>query len=131
MVLDDIAALLEAAGVGTIGVDLIKSGLPPDTDPSTTLLTALVESPGMPDLYVHDATLPSVEYPFVQVLVRGAPYGYEAARLKAEHARQVLGGVHNTDLGATFYLWIFVQQPPFWLRTDQQERPILEFNCFI
>ena len=130
MVLDSLASALQAAGVGVLASTLFKDGLPTDpplSDPQA-LVTGLVEVPGMAPVHVHDQQQASYEQPMVQVLVRGAPYGSEAARLKAQDAFDALDGLANVDLSGVRYLWVQAMESPFKLRTDEQHRPIFLFR---
>ncbi len=128
MILDEIASLLEAEGIGQLGVTLFKGSIPQDA-PSVTIqdaCTAVIEIPGQPRSAAHDGT--KYELPYLQVATRGLPYGYPAARQKAQDAWDVLDGVANQVLSGTTYLLIEALQSPYFLRTDDFQRPILIFN---
>ena len=89
-------------------------------------LVALIETPGLPPVRTHDAA--RYELPVVQVVSRGMPYGYAAARQKAQAAWDVLDGVRNQTLGTTFYLWIDALQSPGGLGADENNRPVIVFS---
>lgn len=130
MFLDDIAAYLQGEGIGTIGTTLFKGSIPEDA-PLVAVhdaLVALMETPGLPSSHVHTRAQASFEQPTLQVVIRGAPYGYPAARQKAQDAFEALDGVANVVLGTGAYLWILALQSPFWLRTDELQRPYFVFN---
>jgi hypothetical protein len=130
MLLDDLGTYLQAQGIGTVGTTLFKGSIPQDA-PALNVqdaLVALIETPGLPPMHVHSVSGPDVEQPTVQVVSRGAPYAYAAARTKAEAAFVALDSVHNQTLGTAFYLWILALQSPFLLRVDDLNRPHIVFN---
>jgi hypothetical protein len=127
MLLDELAALLQAAGIGVSGQTLFRHALPLEgpltsNDPPQV---ALIEVAGMEALRTQDAQ--TVEQPVVSVMTRGAPHGYVAAREKAQEAWEVLDGVSNQVLSGVRYLWIFTDRSPYWLRTDDLARPLIAF----
>ena len=130
MLLDEIASLLQTAGIGTLGSSLFKGQIPLDT-PTTveTALVALLEIPGLPPLRSHDSPPSRIGQPVVQVVSRGAPYGYVAARQKAHEAWMALDGVCNQTLSGTEYLFIQALQDPFLLKIDEMHRPYLVFSA--
>lgn len=130
MVLDDLGAFLQVAGLGTLGTSLFLGSVPQDA-PLVTIqdtLVALIEVPGLPSLHVHNDPAPQIEQPVVQVLTRGAPHAYAPARLQAQAAFMALDSVQNQTLSGTFYLWIQAMQNPFLLHYDALARPVLAFN---
>jgi hypothetical protein len=129
MILDEIGAFLEAEGVGIIGQTLFLGSMPQD-EPGTgsqDAVMAVIEIPGQTRVAMHD--LAKYERPYLQIATRGAPYGYPAARLKAQEAWDALDGVANTALSGATYLLIEALQSPYFLRTDDLNRPYLIFNC--
>jgi minor capsid protein len=126
--LDELGAYLQAQGVGTVSSTLFKGSFPLDTLENTAPILALIEVPGLPPVRSHDVPVARYEQPVVQVATRGAPYGYPAARQTAQAAWDVLDGVQNASLSGTFYLWLQALQSPYWLRTDDFQRPVLLFN---
>jgi hypothetical protein len=130
MLLDEIAAYLQAEGIGTVGTTLFKGSVPQDA-PLVAVqdaLVALIEGPGLPPLRVHTPRADTVEQPTVQIVVRGDPHGYPAARQKAHDTFVALDGLANVTLGSGFYLWVLALQSPFFLRSDDLHRPYLVFN---
>jgi hypothetical protein len=130
MVLDDLGTLLQTAGLGTLGTSLFLGSVPMDA-PLVTIqdaLVALIEIPGLPPIHIHNEDAPQIEQPVVQVVTRGQPYGYAAARLQAHAAFVVLDSVHNQTLSGTFYLWIQAIKSPYILRVDDLHRPVLVFD---
>jgi hypothetical protein len=126
MLLDELATYLQAEGIGTLGTSLFKGSIP--LSDAQDALVALIETPGLPPVRSHDMPPARYEQPVLQVATRGQPYGYAAARQKAQDAWDVLDGVANATLSGTLYLWIEALQSPFWLRTDDLERPLVVFN---
>ena len=131
MILDDLATVLQTAGVGTIGVSLFKGGVPLD-NPLTGVqdtLVALIEVPGLPPVHVHTMQAATYEQPVVQIVTRGIPYGYAAARTLAQKAFNALDGLANAEHSdGTVYLWVQALQSPFFLRWDELARPLIGFN---
>jgi len=130
VVLDDLAAYLQTAGLGTVAVDIFKSRLPMD-QPGVTAVDAamaLIPVPGGPPLYVHSKAAPDLAQPVVQVICRGTQYGDAAAMARAEQAWVALGSVHNQTLSSTFYLSIVPQQSPWLLKRDELDRPLIVFQ---
>lgn len=133
MLLDDVGAYLQAQGVGTLQTDLFKGGLPMDSSvaPVHDAIMALIETPGLPPVHVHNQQQASYERPSLQIVTRGEPYGYAAARLRAQAAFDALDGLANITLGTTTYLSIQALQSPFPLPPDQAGRPIIVFNVLV
>ena len=128
--LDDLGSYLQTAGIGTLGQSLFKGLMPLDT-PATTedAIVALIEVPGEGVVSAHDGA--KYEQPHVQVVSRGAPYGYVAARQKAHDAWMALDGLANEELSGTKYLKIIALQSPFFLRVDSEHRPHIVFSVRI
>jgi len=129
MVLDEIGAFLEAEGVGIIGQTLFLGSMPQDEPGagSQDAVMAVIEIPGQGPRKAHDQTL--YELPYLQIATRGSPYGYQAARQKAQDAWDALDGVANMALSGTTYLLIEALQSPYFLRSDDMSRPHIIFNC--
>jgi hypothetical protein len=128
VLLDEIAAHLQAAGVGIICQTLFMGSMPQD-EPSTgsqDAVTAILEIPSRPPVRTHDKNL--LELPRLQIQTRGAPYGYPEARQKAQDAWDVLEAVVNQLLSGVTYLRIEAQRSPYWLRTDDYNRPYFQFD---
>ena len=66
--------------------------------------------------------------PVCQVLTRGAPYDYAAARTWAQDIWLALGRIRNQALSGTFYLGVMPIQSVFKLRDDDANRPIMTFQ---
>lgn len=127
MVLDDLAQLLQANNLGTLGTNLWLGQLAdgvgvPDAS------TALVETGGLGPVFAHDANGINYEQPGVQVIVRGVQHDYETPRATAQDIFILFGSVFNTKLSGTDYLWIRPQQAPFSLGKDDNHRPRIVCN---
>lgn len=133
MLLDELGAYLQAEGLGTLGTNLFLGSMPVDAPDATTpdAMTALIETPGFPAIYVHDVVPPSREAPVVQIMTRGAPYDYATARQWAQDIFVALGSIRNQTLSGTFYLGVQPIQSVFKLRDDDYSRPIMtcQFRC--
>lgn len=129
-VLDELGSYLETQGIGILGVSLFKGSIPQDAPHIAVqdALVALIEVPGLPPVHVHAQTLATYEQPMIQVATRGLPYGYAAARAKAQDAYVALDGLANVVLSTVEYLWIQAMQSPFLLRIDELARPLLVFT---
>ena len=130
MLLDELASHLQSAGIGTVGTTLFKGALPLDT-PHVAVqdaLVALIETAGLPPVQTLEQPPSRYEQPVVQIVSRGVPYGYVHARQKAQDAWEALDGLGNVTLSGTRYLWIHALQSPFWLRSDELNRPVIVFS---
>jgi hypothetical protein len=128
MILDEIANHLQAEGIGIIGQTLFMGSMPQD-EPGTggqDAIMALIEIPSRGPFRTHDLTL--LELPRLQIQTRGTPYGYPAARQKAQDAWEALEAVTNQVLSGVTYLRIEAQRSVSWLRTDDLQRPYLIFD---
>jgi hypothetical protein len=128
MILDEIALHLQAEGIGIIGQTLFMGSMPQD-EPGTggqDALVAVLEIPSRPPMRNHDLAI--LELPRLQIQTRGAPYGYPAARQKAQEAWEALEAVTNQVLSGVTYLRIEAQRSVYWLRTDDMNRPHLVFD---
>ena len=106
----------------TIGTNLFLGRLPdaPDT------CVALYQSGGSAPDDQFGSAAPKVERPSVQVRVRSADYA--TAEALAGDVWGVLVLVANQTLTATRYLRLSVEQSPFPLERDAQDRPVFVFN---
>lgn len=129
-ILDDLGLFLQTQGLGTLGQTLFQGSVPLDSVETfySNSLIALLETPGLPPERVHDGPGSSVDQPVIQVLVRGEPHGYEAARALSEDLYRTLDGLTNVTLQGTAYLWLLAMQPPFLLRWDEMARPVFVFQ---
>ena len=130
MILDDMALLLEEAALGTQAVSIFKGGIPPDVPqtPVPDAVIGLVELPGLPDVLTHAGSNGRVEQPQVQVVIRGNPHDYQGARATAHQAWSLLDHIANQRLNGTWYLWVKSNMAPYWLKTDEMNRPHIVFT---
>lgn len=72
------------------------------------------------------------EKPAYQLIFRGSPHDYATPRAKAETAYRALAAVQPGSVGGSSaeYLWFDIQQQPFPLRKDQNERFYIAFNFY-
>lgn len=72
------------------------------------------------------------EKPAFQLKFRGAPHDYSTPRAKAEITYRALVAVLPGSVGGSTaeYLWFDVQQAPFPLRKDANERHEIVFNFY-
>jgi hypothetical protein len=132
MFLDDIASVLVAAGIGTLGVDIFlssKAVIPPGAGPYITL----TETGGMgvggfrgEGGRTQNKTRSSTVRPGAQVLVRGS--SYPATRSKSNAALNVLDGLWNTKINGVAYLSVTARQEPTDAGVDEAGRAVVVFN---
>ena len=130
MILDELAAVLQAAGVGISGSTLFKHALPapgPIVETAAPQI-ALIEVAGLAPVRSHDLPPARYEQPVVSIVTRGAPRGYAAARQKAQEAWEVLDGIGNQPLSGVMYLWIQAVRSPHWIRDDDLARALIVFD---
>jgi Bacteriophage minor capsid protein len=125
MVLDEVGAYLQAQGLGVLGTDLFLGKMPQDAPNVVTqdAITALIEIPGFPMMFVHSTLGADWEQPVLQIITRGAPDDYAATRLWAEQITLALSQIRNQTLSGTFYLWCQPVQSVFALDPDDFGRP--------
>lgn len=120
---------MQTQGIGTLGTDLFK-GLLPDTPDACV---ALIETGGQASEHALGSAVgaPAWEAPSFQVICRAGRRDYSTARIKANDVFKKLDGLVNTTLSSVRYFSIFAIQAPFSLPRDDQERPLLVFNCAV
>ena len=125
MLLDDLATLLEAAGVGVVGTTLFKSRMPATPDTAV----AIFEYGGSPPERRMSATPGNyiVERPSLQVLCRSTDY--PTARTLAETAFRALDGYRGTLSGRRY--WVAAHQSPYLIQRDTNERDWIGFGTSI
>lgn len=122
MILDDLAALIESEGLGTVGADVIKSRLPE----KPIECVALLDEEGASPTYAQNSTAVDWESPHVQVVVRSEDY--DVAKTRAQAIADVLGAVSNEVVGAARYLRVVLLNSPFQLDVDDSELVQVGFN---
>jgi hypothetical protein len=118
MLLDDLMTIIAANSIATAGTDMFAGGLPEEPDE----VVVLNESPGRRGNQAFSAGLPVVEYPRVQVRVRGAADEYAEGRERIESIYQLLvaKGAETASGGARYMTWD-VLQPPYALGQDSNK----------
>jgi hypothetical protein len=128
-VAEDIKDLLtesSMAGIhGTFATDLFV-GLEPD---SPDLCTTIFDTGGFdPDAYMGDSDY-DYERPTIQVLVRGAPGGYQAAYSRIKAISDELKNKTNKTINSTKYMTIWQMGDIFFIGYDEaKNRPSFTVN---
>lgn len=131
--LDQVQASLVNAGVGqktdSKAAWMVYKGSMPDSDlnsaPDKTIndeAICLYELPGTAPL---EQSL--IDYPGVQVLVRGAPDGYTDCRTKIQQVYLQLHAVESA-LGAAWVYFYATHSGPITMGPDRKRRPRLVWN---
>jgi hypothetical protein len=120
----EIAAYLEAQGLGKQAVDLFIGKMPATPE----ACGVVYEYGGAPAELGFGVDGIQFETPGIQVAFRGAPHDYAGPRAKAELAFRALPKVQATNLSGAFYLTITPQQSPFALERDDDERHVVVCN---
>lgn len=116
MVLDDVAALLVEAGIGTLGGTIFLARMPDSPDECLTLR----EYGGAGPEYLYLGADPTQEWPRCQLEARSADYA--AARLRIERCARVLGATRERVVNGTHYHRITPLGPPVPLGEDESQR---------
>jgi len=122
MVVEDLALVLEVAGVGTLGTDIRLHVAPDDPDN----LMVLIDYAGDTPEWVQDKQKVDTENPRVQVAVRGTQP--EEVRLRAEQAYQTLMTIENEVINGTRYLWCQPVDTPSIIGRDESGRHLATVN---
>ena len=120
-VLIDVKDRMVSLALGTFGVDLFIGKLPDAPDSAA----ALMEYAGSFGQFSHDSAVAEFERPRFQINVRDAVYATGRATIES-----IYKGVpaSNIMLNGTQYLRIVALQPPFFLKRDENDRPIFICN---
>ncbi len=120
---DGIKDLLVAAGVGvfgaTTGWGIFIGALPSAPDTSITIREYIAGRP-MPKFLI--------DFPSVQVMIRGAPGGYQAAKIKARDVMNALHSIPSQDLNGDRWNSIRALSTPGYLGSDDNNRPKFSVN---
>ena len=120
---DGIRDLLVAASVGVFasqsdwGIFIGPEPTSPDT--SITIREFAAGAP-MPKWLI--------DFPSAQVMIRGAPGGYQAAKLKARDVLNNLHSIPSQDLNGDRWDGIIAQSGPGYLGKDDNNRPKFSIN---
>lgn len=119
MVLKELATYLQGQGLGTMGTNLFYGFMPPDPD----ICLVLYEYGGLPLEPDMGTPNPRIEYPLIQVVVRGsADEDQDAPRLKIQQAVTALTKIGDQSLSGVQYLAVMAKQAPFFLKRDENFR---------
>lgn len=127
MTLPELAAFLESEGHGTQWADTgwrIEYGV---LSPEPDTVISLMLYGGMADEHAMGYGITRLEYPRVQVTVRGAKDDHDTPYIKAMDIRDSLTTLVNTYLSGVKYLEVNAIQPPFFVRRDDNFR--VEIGC--
>lgn len=127
MTIVEVANFVATACSLTVGTDLFMGRLPDNPD----ACGAVFEYQGKAGDYVLGSADPILEHPRVQIAFRGDPFDYETPRDLAETAYQAAAALAHQTLTSTRYLVMEPLQPPFLLKNDKNDRPVIAFNCQI
>lgn len=125
MLLDDVAALLVEAGIGTLATDLFLARLPDSPDSAI----AVREYGGAQPDYLYVGYDPTQEWPRIQIECRDPDYA--AAHLRIERCARTLGAVRERVVNGTHYHRITPLGPPVPLGEDESQRSriVVSFEC--
>ena len=118
MTAEHVVARLHEANVSGLGWSVIEGGL---SDKIEGPQVAVMDTAGFPPIAAHGTRGPLRAG--VQVLVRGAPRAYEAARSKAV---AVWGALHRESFGPV--MSCEGRNNPVWLGYGEEQRPMWSLN---
>ena len=122
MVVDELAAFLVAQGLATLNVDLWLHVAPDEPDE----LAFIIEYAGDEPDYVQNDRSVELEYPRIQIGVRGSQP--EVTRLRAEQIYQSLMKIDNELLSGTRYLSCLPVDTPAMIGRDESGRFLSTIN---
>lgn len=109
--IEEIAAKLQTAGVGTVATDIFIGDQPPSPDN----LVLLVETSGQEP----NKEIP-ITKPTFQVIIRNSSYG--AGRAKATSAFNALHQLANADLGDNYVFYVLATSDVGYIGRDENNR---------
>lgn len=120
----EVADFVASACSLTVGTNLFRGHLPDKPD----VCAAVYEYGGSSPEFVFGQSAPAAEYPRLQIVFRGTARDYTTPRVLAETAYRACAAAANGTLGSTRYFSLLPLQPPFKLREDANDRPVIGFN---
>ena len=120
MLLTEIAAYLQAEGLGTLNTSIFFSL--PDTPDNVIVV---YQNPGETGYHVRGRANPVIELPRFQIVVRDKSAAN--AYVRCERIYRALDGVSGV-LAGVGYLRIAALQPPFFLNSDESGRTSVTNN---
>ena len=130
MVLAEIATYLAAYSPSlglTAGTNLLYGMMPPSPD----ICVALHEYSSLMPEYQLGVDNINIEYPQVQVAVRGVRDEYDAPRLLINNIISALLKIHDQSLSGVKYYAVLPKQSPFSLAPDENMRRIFICNFHV
>lgn len=122
MVEDELAAYLQAEGLGTRGTDLFYGNLD-DTPDAQICIRKYGGAPNEPN---NDGTV-RLEFPHVMVTVRGIRDDYDGPNTRIQKVVRSLTKIGNQTVSGVFYLAVLIVTPAYHFGRDENFRN--EFNC--
>lgn len=122
VVLEELAARLEANGIATRGVDLFLHVAPDKPDEIMTLVDYTADAPE----WVQDNG--KVDHENVRVQLGCRAVRPEVCRLWAERAYQVLMQIHNETISGTRIFWCAPVDAPSMIGRDENGRFLTTVN---
>lgn len=127
LLIDELGNYAQAAGVGTLAVDLFLGALIGAPDEQM----ALVQYSGLESEQAFGSDSLKWEFPRVQFVSRGPVDDERTALQNCETGYRAFGKVAAETLSGTFYHSITIIRPPFRLGKDDSGRPLYAFNMQI
>lgn len=130
--LDGVTVALVAASLGQItdpAADwFISQGYMPDGTPGADRVIAIYDTPGSPP---ERGTLNPLDYPGVQVKVRGGEYDYKLVRDRIQEIYMALNeqeAAINPETASPFIYFYSQQSASMSMGRDERKRPMLAWN---
>lgn len=115
----DISTLLVSNSIGTFANDIFIGREPLTPDACVTI-------------YVYGGASPEpaqrLDYPSVQIRVRGALNGYVAAEQKMQSIKNAMISIAKQTINSSVYVGIWQIGDTIFLKYDEKERPIFVSN---
>ena len=122
MVADDLALMLEVAGIGTVGTNIFKYVSPDEPDDLLVLVPYAGDEPD----WVQDNAKVEAENPRVQVAGRGNRP--EELTLLMERVYQTLMSIEGDIINGTYYQWCKPVDTPSIIGRDESGRHLATVN---
>jgi hypothetical protein len=128
-ILEAIGDYLEDNGFGTLGTN-IWLGIQPQTPDQTV---TVYENAGSSPTFTMGPGGIRIDYPMLQIVVRGVERDYPDARDKAENIRQLLAAVLETTISGVHIMRIEPMGSVNMLGVDGKQRPLISvnFRCLV
>jgi hypothetical protein len=118
-VVKDLADILQSNGLGVFGTSIFIGKEPMSPSETITLYAYGGESP-VPNL--------RLDYPNVQIRVRGAVNGYVAAEQVMQNIKNALTRLGRETINTNLYVGFWQKGDTIFLKHDEKERPIFVSN---